>query len=104
MIDVLNDLEKLTTIPKEKFNKLVDKINLIILDALAESTDKVIDLDIGIGTLQLVNDENLTYRFIPSKSLEKAIIKYFDSGVNPLQDTLEKTLAERIINVYKDII
>ena len=104
MIDILKDLEDLTTIPKEKLNKLVDKVNWIIVDALDESSDKVIDLDIGIGTLQLVNDKNLIYRFIPSKDLEKAIVKYFETGVNPLQNNLEKTLAERIINVYKEII
>ena len=104
MISLLDDLEKLTTIPKEKLQKLCDKANWIIVDTLAESNDKVIDIDIGIGILQLINNENLTYRFIPSKDLEKAIIKYFDTGNNPLQNTLEKTLADRIINVYKDIL
>ena len=104
MINALKDLENLTTIPEDKLKKLANKLEWIIVDSLAEDHDKVIDIDIGIGTLQLIDSDRLEYRFIPSASLEKAIKKYFEDNVNILENTLEKTLASRIINTYKDIL
>lgn len=104
MINAIKDLETLTTIPEDKLRKLTDKLNWIIVDTLREDHDKVIDIDIGIGTLQLIDDRVLEYRFIPSDKLEKAIRKLFEDGVNTLENTLEKTLASRILNTYKDIL
>lgn len=105
MNNLIDDLSVLTSIPADKLQKLVDKSEYLIVDALAEgSSNNVVDIDIGIGNLQLIDSKVLEYRFIPSKSLEKSINKYLETGYNPLQDTLEKTLVTRIINVYKDII
>lgn len=107
MIEALQDLATLTSIPKDKLDKLSQKIEWIIVDALANnklSANQPLDIDIGIGTLQLIGTiDRLEYRFIPSTSLEKAIIKYLNTGENTLQLTLEKTLASRILDIYKDV-
>lgn len=108
MIDLVQDVANLTSVPKEKLDKFVDKAEYAILDALDEATktgkDDIIELDIGIGTLQLINKDVLEYRFVPSRHLEKAIVNYFETYTNPLENTLEKTLSERILKVYKEIL
>lgn len=105
MIDVIKDLSTLTTIPKEKLDKLIEQENWIIVDSLEQSSEPITSLDIGVGTLELINNlDNLEYRFIPSSNLEKMIIEYFQYGKAPLRTKLEETLADRVINVYKDLL
>lgn len=105
MIDIVDDLSKLTTIPRDKLDKLVEKVKYIITDAVCENSVKVnIDLDIGIGILQIINTDCIRYKFKPSPKFEKAIYEAIVNNKNILQDTLEKTLAQRITRVYKDII
>ena len=104
MIDIIDDLSKLTTIPKDKLDKLVDKIKYIIVDAICEDSSQLtFDLDIGIGTLQIINTDCIKYKFKPSPKFEKAIYEAIVNDKNILQDILEKTLSNRIAKVYKDI-
>lgn len=108
MIDLIDDVANLVNVPNTVLKKLVHKANLCIIDGLVENKfdnlSNMLEINIGIGTLQLISSDTISYRFIPSPELEKAIIKYLDTGENTLQDTLEKTLAARILKVYKDII
>lgn len=67
--------------------------------------EKIIELNIGIGTLYIANDdEAIKYKFIPSESLEQSVKETVDSYINPLKDVLETNLVNRIMQTYKTII
>ena len=108
MNSLINDISKLTTIPINVLTKLVDKafycISDIVDDAIIEHK-KIIDIDIGIGTLYLeINSENVRYKFVPNKELETAIKSTVLNKQNLLRDTLEMTLVNRITNTYKELL
>lgn len=105
MIDIIEDLSKLTTIPRDRLDKLTNKISFIIGDGLCEKSDtNIYEFDIGIGTLEIIDEECIRYRFKPSKDFEKLVFESLVNNKNILQDTFEKTLAQKIMKVYKDII
>ena len=77
MIDIIKNINKITTIPKSQLDDVVHKAQLCIAHEVIDldETNPVIDLDIGIGILSLVYaDDNITYRFIQN------IGDYFPSG------------------------
>ncbi len=107
MIDLINDISKLTTIREDDLNKLVNKAIWCICNAINESElnhDNITEINIGIGKLIITSeDDMIKYNFIPSKKLEKYLIKTITENKNPLKLMLEKTLCSRITNAYKDI-
>jgi len=106
-IDVKEDLSKLTTINQLSINRLFDKINWIISDAVEQAElagDDVIELDLGFGLVIVSLEDNcIKYKFKPSKSLEESIIDTVVNGKNQLTFTIENTLVSKITNVYKDM-
>ena len=108
MIEVTEDLSTLTTIPKNTLQKLNQKVEWIICNSIYEDilkNEKLTKIDLGIGLLLIENqEEEIKYKFIPSQRLEQSIREVYIDKKNPLQLELEKTLANRIINTYKDFI
>lgn len=106
MINVIDDLATITTIQKDILNKLVSYTNWIIVDAVDDNggVAPLVELDIGIGVLQLINRDVLEYRFVPSKELEDALVTFLSEKKNPLKLNLEQRLVSRITNVYKEIL
>lgn len=106
--NLIADISKLTTIPDNVLNKLVNKafycISDIIEDALLEQK-KVVDIEIGIGTLYIeLNSDTVRYKFIPNKELESVVKNTVVNKRNLLQDTLEMTLVNRVTDTYKDLL
>ena len=108
IFNTLNDLAILTTIPQATLVKLMDKIGWCICNSIEESnlnSDPITEIDLGIGKLVLNIEDNIVeYKFIPSTKLESNIIKTIKERKNPLINKLEASLADRIINTYKDMI
>ncbi len=108
MTDILDDVSTLTMIPKESLIKLSDKMIWCICNQIEEDklkTNDISELDIGIGTLLIQNEEDtIRYKFIPSDALESSVIKTINDGTNPLKERLEKRLIQKILNTYKTII
>lgn len=108
MTDIINDVSTLTMIPKDALLKLNDKVIWCICNQVEEDKLKVNDvseLNIGIGTLLIQNEEDtIRYKFIPSPALEANVTKTITDGSNPLKDKLEKRLIQKILNTYKTII
>lgn len=106
--NVLNDLATLTTIPQATLVKLMDKMGWCICNLVEESSlnsDSITEIDLGIGKLILnIENNEIEYKFIPSTKLESNIIKTIKEKKNPLLNKLETSLADRIINTYKDMI
>ena len=70
-----------------------------------KNLDDISELNIGIGTLLVQNQEDvIRYKFIPNDTLESSVIKTINDGTNPLKERLEKRLIQKILNTYKTII
>ena len=108
MKNIIEDISKLTTIPVDTLDKLVEKANWCICDCVKQDlldNQKISELDIGIGKLFIKNeDELLKYKFVPSDVLVQSLIDTCINKENPLELTLEKKLVNKILNTYKDII
>lgn len=103
---LIEDLSTLTTIPALNLGQLSKKAIYCICDSVDSSIlkgENLVDINIGIGTLSiLVDNDVIQYRFVPSNSLESNIKKTVVEGKNPLVEKAEKLLAKKIIDTYKD--
>lgn len=106
--NLLDDLVILTTIPKSSFDKLVDKVQLVICHAVEESIENdesITEVNIGIGTLHIkVEKDAIKYRFSPSQSLNNNIKNTAINRKSPLVDRVETLLRDRICNVRKKLL
>lgn len=107
MLSMNENLSTLTTIPKASLDRLDEKRCFIIcdeVDTAIKNCESIASIDIGVGTLIInVTDSDIIYKFIPSSSLERYLKDVILEGENPLTGQLEKTIASRIINTYKDL-
>lgn len=105
-INLTEDLSTITTIQVATFNKLTQKIMWIITDAIEtaiSNNEDTLEIDIGIGTIKIKFDnQSIRYRFVPKPTLENAVAKAIVTEQNPLEIALEKSLADKMVNVYKD--
>ena len=109
MKSLLNDLSILTTIPLPSLERLSKLTESCICDEVDSGMNmdkqQVVELNLGIGELIIANiDNQLKYKFIPSKSLETNLKETITSGKNPLIKALETSLADKFEFTYKDII
>lgn len=106
MYNLNEDLSALTTIPTSALNKLTDKAAICICNCVEESVlkeEKLTEINIGIGTLQLLLEGNdLKYRFIPSKNLEAELKATIVDKKNPLTVSVEEALVRKILVTYKN--
>ena len=106
MTDGISTLSTITTIPKQTLEKLFEKLSWVICDSVevsCMSNEDFARIDIGIGYIDInVTENELEYRFIPSKKLESDILNTVQNKKNPLVNNIEESLIKRIINAYKD--
>lgn len=100
-----DDLSTLTTIKDSTLSKLTKEINYCITDAVCKSIyneETETNIDIGIGTLTIRFDNNqVRYRFVPSKELEASIASAIIEEKNVLVTALETSLVDKLNNIYK---
>ena len=108
MINLIEDVSKLTTIPIKSLNSLSDTFIYCIIDAVKESKlngEDTVNLDLGIGNICIkLLDKELKYKFIPSDKMNKGMSDLFNKGLNSLENVLESSLVDKIVNTYKDLI
>lgn len=106
--DLISDLSLLTTIPKKTLQRLGDQgAECLCHDVLEsiQSGETCTDIDIDIGTIKvIIEDDELHYRFAPSRRLEEMLINSIRSGEDPLVSHIEDSISSRILNTYKDLI
>ena len=106
MLELNADLSTITTIPKLTLDKLDDKREWCICNAVQETLldkETITYINIGIGTLGIkIEDNTVRYKFTPSSSLEQSIQQTIINKKNPLINNIEQTLATKIINTYKE--
>lgn len=105
--NILDDLCKITTIPAASLNKLVDTAGKCICNSVYESQLKqelITDVNIGLGNIIIsIEDNALTYKFIPSSKFERNLVTTIVNKKNPLAEKVETTFVNRIISTYKDM-
>lgn len=108
MVDILSDLSTLTTLPRTTLDSLIEKECSCICHAVLESelsSEKITEVNIGIGKLQLSHfEDQLEYRFQPSKWFEKRLIETINNKKSPLAMDIEKALGDKLANVYKELL
>ena len=108
MSKVAEDLEKLTTIPEKKISELFSKLNYIFCQTIKEDMlegKTLSTFDFGIFTVYLNYEESdrIRYKIIPSQEMNNVIKGTINGKLNLLDDKLSSNLAEKFMNVYKDI-
>lgn len=108
MINVIQDISTLTTIPKATLNKLTDLLEASVCHAVQESCcedEEITSINLGYGVLHIKHSKNeLKYKFIPSNKFEKAIVETVKTKQSPLVAKVEETLTARVMNVYKELL
>ena len=107
-IDVIKKLSLLTTVDEQYLKKLFDKIPWIICDGISNemvsNENPVITLSLGYGNLIIsIVDDQIKYKFVPSKEFEDQVIDTVCNGFNSLAINLEKSLANKLTTIYKDL-
>lgn len=108
MINLIQRLASLTTIPEKNFIKLNKKSELIIANAANNALhngETNLEVDIGIGTIYIkIEDNQILYKYVPSASLEKYMKKAIVDDKDFLTEVVEKSLSNQILNAYKDLV
>ncbi len=107
VVDIINDISKITTIPGRTMDKLISKMDWCICDAVEESIIKGNELtivNIGMGLLYISTENNqVQYKFVPSPKLERYVTDTVVNRKNALVVNLESTFVNRITKTYKDM-
>lgn len=108
VFNIKEDLSKLTTIDILYLNRIFNKIIWCISDYVEMAIEKgedLVEVNLGFGVITInINDDSIKYRFKPSKELDESIINTVIDGKNNFTLTLEKTLVQKITNIYKDFL
>lgn len=108
MNKLINDLSTLTTISQHALVNLTEKSIACICHTVCESLlegNNPIEVDIGVGTLYIKCEEDqIKYKFIPSKKLEENVAFAVKHGTSPVQYMVEEALKDRIETTYKNLI
>lgn len=108
MIELNEDISKLTNIPKQVLDKISTLSISCICDAIEDDILNDVDvltIDIGIGQLMVKHTDNeMRYKFIPNAKLEEAISQTIINDKNTLKITIEDTLKKRIMSIYKELL
>ena len=107
MIDLLDDLSKLTGIKQFNLKKLCALTELDIANSLyevmQESDNVSIDLGIGILNIYLQGDE-VIYNFEPSSNLKKLVNETVANNESHLAKIVASKLDSKVLRTYKDIL
>ena len=107
MNNICKDLSTLTTVPLFSIEKLMSKFQDSICYTIQEelaSNNNSMEIDIYIGKLFIeIIDDNIYYKFIPSKDFEADVMTTIKTGVCPLISKLEDSIQTKITRAYKEL-
>ena len=106
--NLIDDISSLSLIKPSILNKLIDISQSCLCDYVDNMSileDSLVEVDIGIGTLNIFIEEDLIkYQFKPSKKLEKNLVQTVVDGNSPLTYKKKKKLNKKILNTYKELL
>ena len=108
MYNILEDVSKLIGIDSRYLTKITDNGVYAINSAVEETmlnNSEYTELDIGLGTLVIgIFDNEIKYKFIPSKRLESTVKDTVINKRNMLERKLESSLKDKLIKTYQDLL
>jgi hypothetical protein len=108
MTKIIEDLATLTTISQNALVNLNEKTHACICHSVCESMlegNPLTEIDLGIGILYIKCEEDqIKYKFIPSKKLEENVTSTVKNKVSPLVFEVETSLKDRIESTYKNLL
>jgi hypothetical protein len=105
-INIINDVGMLLKLPTKVSKELVEKACLCISSTICEAKrngETQVIVGIGIGTLS-IDLVDMQCKFVPGKNLKTAIKSALTSQKDPLEFTLEKALADRLLAICEEVI
>ena len=107
-MNLTKELTDLTCIPEKLFEKLSNNVKFLILQSLQETLIKkeaVCEINLGLGELLIsLEDDELRFKFIPSKDLEKDILKTIETEQNPMEKILSNNMVKTLERTYKELL
>lgn len=107
-MEIIKDLADLTSVSEKIFEKLSNNIMFLILQNLEETinkNEKICEFDLNLGKLLIsLEDDELKFKFIPSKKLEKEIIKTIEEGQNSMEKILISNMISTLEKTYKELL
>lgn len=104
MIDILQDVEILTTIPKSALNKIQDRIGDAIIHAICECESSNLSVDIGIGIFDIdLSDGKANFIFKPSDELTEKCNQALNNKEDALISSIEQRVIYKVLNTYKNL-
>lgn len=108
MYNSIDDLQQLTTIPKASLQKVFNLLDSCICHNILETIENgenLIEINIEIGRLIInIEGNSIKYKFIPSTQFEQHIKNTVIFKISPLVENIEKSLAKKITDTYKDLL
>lgn len=108
MINIVQDVATITTVPRAYLKSLITQGVQCVCHAVYENTlenESLTQMDIGIGKLYIKQEDDIIkYKFIPSSELEKLVQQTVTTRESPLTAVVEKAVASRIVDTYKDLL
>lgn len=108
MINLIENVSKLNNLPVKQLQKVCSNLESIIGHSIVEAylnKDKYVIFNLGIGTLTIdISEEELTYKFIPSATLEAKLINAVNKKEDILVSQIEKSVVSKLIGAYKELI
>lgn len=104
--NIINDVNTLMKIPTKVSTELVDKMCLCIGSAIStakQNGETQTTINIGIGTLS-INLVDMQCKFVPGKNLKAAIKSSLTSSTDPLELTLEKAFADKLLAICEEVL
>lgn len=102
--NIITDVSTLMKVSPHVLEELTDKLNLCIGSIIYEAKkvkEESISINIGIGSLN-IDLINMQCKFLPGKGLKVAIKKSAETGIDPLELQLEKTLSDKLLALCEE--
>ena len=105
---LIDDINSLTSISKVALKDIAtiseDAISHCVFEAISSKKSHC-EVDIGVGILYIKYEGNeIRYRFVPSKRLEKNISHTISSQQSPIVTAVESSFKEKVEKAYKELV
>lgn len=105
---LIDDLSAMTSIQTKTLNKLVDCSTYAILQSVEEMVVKQenkCEIDFtNFKLIILIDEDELMFKIIPSKDLEKALIKTISNKKNSMEPVLLNNMVDTLVRDYKELL
>lgn len=108
MNNINKDISLFTGLSEDNVAYITNIIEDVICEDVYESIlnhESTTEINLGYGILYIkLEDDNIKYKFIPSKNLIDNINNIFKNNEYTFKSKINKTLTDRITKTYKELL